>query len=197
MGASTSSILSEFYLQHLENSEIFNLLTRHNIEGYFRYVDDILIVYNESKTNIDNLLDRFNNITPKLKFTIEKEVERKINFLDITISRDPNKLSIDIYRKPTYSDIIIPNDSFHPKEHKLAVIRYLYNRMNSYKLSSENLLEENNTIQQILHNNGFDTSTANGIQGKKIMTVRKHSGQNLLILEKKPEPSQKLSRIPM
>ena len=92
MGSPTSSILSEFYLQHLENSEIFNLLTHHNIEGYFRYVDYILIAYNESKTNIDNLLDRFNNVTPKLKFTIEKEVERKINFLDIMISRDPKKV---------------------------------------------------------------------------------------------------------
>ena len=71
MGAPTSSI-SEFYLQHLENSEIFSLLKRHNTEGYFRYVNDILIIYNKSKTNVDNLLDCFNNITPKLKFTIEK-----------------------------------------------------------------------------------------------------------------------------
>ena len=39
--------------------------------------------------------------------------------------------------------------------------------MNSYKLSSENLLKENNTIRQILHNNGFDTSIVNSIQGKK------------------------------
>jgi len=29
----------------------YDILTNHNIEGYFRYVDDILIVYNESKTN--------------------------------------------------------------------------------------------------------------------------------------------------
>ena len=62
---------------------------------------------------------------------------------------------------------IIPNDSRRPKEDNLAAIRYLYNRMNSYKLSSENLHEENNTIQQILHNNGFDTSIAKSIQGKK------------------------------
>ena len=83
------------------------------------------IVYNESKQT-DRLLHQFNNITPKMKFTIQKEVECKINFLDITISRDLEKLSIDIYRKPTYSDIIIPRDSCHPTEHKLAAIRYLY-----------------------------------------------------------------------
>jgi len=72
MEAPTSSILSELYLQYLENSKIFNLLLDHNVEGYFRYVDDMFIVYNESKTSIDNLLDPFNNLTPKLKFTLEK-----------------------------------------------------------------------------------------------------------------------------
>ena len=44
----------------------------HNVVGYFRYVDDILIVYNEDITNNDTLLHQFNNLTPKLKFTIEK-----------------------------------------------------------------------------------------------------------------------------
>jgi hypothetical protein len=49
MGAPTSSIFSEFYLQHLESTNIYDILTNHDIEGYFRYVDDILIVYNETK----------------------------------------------------------------------------------------------------------------------------------------------------
>jgi len=52
MGAPTSSILSEFYLQHQENSRIYDLLRNHNIAGYFRYVEDNLIIYDESTTNI-------------------------------------------------------------------------------------------------------------------------------------------------
>ena len=102
-----------------------------------------------------------------MKFTIEKEVECKINFLDITISRDSEKLSIDIYRKPTGSDIIIPHDFCHPTEHKLAVVQYLYDRMNMYKLSSENLHKENNAIQQVLHNNGFETAITKSLHRKK------------------------------
>jgi hypothetical protein len=43
MGAPTSSILSEIYLQYIEHNKIFENLTYHNILGYFRYVDDILI----------------------------------------------------------------------------------------------------------------------------------------------------------
>jgi hypothetical protein len=77
----------------------------------------------------------FNNISPKLKFTIEKEIEHKIKFLDITINREPNKMSVNIYKKPAYTDFIIPNDSCHHREHKMAAIHYLYNRMNTYHLS--------------------------------------------------------------
>jgi len=52
MGAPTSSILSEFYLQHLESHKIYSLLLNHKVEGYFRYADDTLIIYNEDNTNI-------------------------------------------------------------------------------------------------------------------------------------------------
>jgi hypothetical protein len=114
-------------------------------------VDDILILYNESTTNIENLLHCCNNLTPKLKFTLEKEVERKINFLDPTIHREQNSFSIDIYRKPTF------RDSCHPEEHKLAATRYLYNRLDNYHLPPDRRQREGNLIQQILHNNGYST----------------------------------------
>ena len=41
MVAPSSSILSEIYLQFLENTEALNILTKPGIESYFRYVDDI------------------------------------------------------------------------------------------------------------------------------------------------------------
>jgi hypothetical protein len=50
-------------------------------------------------------------LTPTLKFTIEKETENKINFLDISITTNDDSLSFSIYRKPTTTDTIIPNDS--------------------------------------------------------------------------------------
>jgi len=62
---------------------------KHNIKGYFRYVDDILLVYIDNTTNIHNVLDEFNNPTPKLKFTLEEEQNNRISFLDITIKKEP------------------------------------------------------------------------------------------------------------
>jgi hypothetical protein len=43
---------------------------------------------------------------PKIKFTMEKEVNNKINFLDLSRAKTLNKLLLAIYRKPT-TDLII------------------------------------------------------------------------------------------
>jgi hypothetical protein len=137
MGAPSSSVFSEIYLQNLGNTKIAETLLKHKFEGYFRYVDDILVMYKEDQTNIHNVLDDFNSAIPNMKFTLEKEENNKINFLDITTAKEHDSL-FEIYRKPTTTDVIIPNDSCHPSEHKTAAIRYFYSRMKLYKLTPEN-----------------------------------------------------------
>jgi hypothetical protein len=50
MGAPTSAILAEAYIQHMEHTQLYPILIKHQIMGYFRYVDDIRITYNRNKT---------------------------------------------------------------------------------------------------------------------------------------------------
>jgi hypothetical protein len=45
--------------------------------AYYRYVDDILIILDQQKTNIEQTLEEFNNIQPYINFTIEKEQQEK------------------------------------------------------------------------------------------------------------------------
>jgi hypothetical protein len=144
MGATNSSIFSEIYLQYIENTKFYNILIKHRIEGYFRYVGDILVVYNETKTNTHNILDAFKNTLPNLNFTLEEDGNNKINFLDVTITKNDSKLSFDIQRKPSFTYTIIPNDSCHPCEHKLSAVRFLVNRMTTYNLDPTNI--QKNTI---------------------------------------------------
>jgi hypothetical protein len=104
-------------------------------------------------------------------------MEHKMNFLGITIDREPNKMSIDIYRKLTYTDVIIPNVSCHPREHKMAVIHYLYNRRNTYQLSPEKRQKESISIQQILKNNGYNTTILQYYNLRKYIQKRKTKGR--------------------
>jgi hypothetical protein len=67
---------------------------------HFRYVDDILIMHDQNKTNIDHTLDEFNKLQPTINFTIEKEHE-SINFLDLKIYQKEKICNFIVYRKPT------------------------------------------------------------------------------------------------
>jgi hypothetical protein len=72
MGAPTYALLSEVYIQHLKYTSIADILKKRQIRDHYIYVDDILIIYDERKTNIINMLENFNAINLKLKFTIEQ-----------------------------------------------------------------------------------------------------------------------------
>jgi hypothetical protein len=100
----------------------------------------------------------FNNLSPSLKFTLELEENNKLDFLDLTLTKTDTNISFNIHRKPTTTDVIIPRDSCHPQEHKLAAIRYLLNRANTYDLNPTNKQAEIDTIKTILQNNGYDVS---------------------------------------
>jgi hypothetical protein len=68
MGASSFSILSEIYLQFIQHNEILKILTDQKIISYSRYVD----VYNHTLTNIEQVIEAFNNIYNNIQFTLEK-----------------------------------------------------------------------------------------------------------------------------
>jgi hypothetical protein len=88
------------------------------------------------------MLQEFNTVYPKLKFTLEPETHKKIYYLDITINKQNNKLMFGIYSKPTTTNTILHNNSCRPNEHKRSAINYLINRMNTYHLTPENKDQE-------------------------------------------------------
>jgi hypothetical protein len=47
MGAPTSSIMAETYIQHMEYKHIYSVLRTQQITAYFRYISDILIIYDQ------------------------------------------------------------------------------------------------------------------------------------------------------
>jgi hypothetical protein len=131
MVAPTSAIFAETFIQFLEHTVIYKILEKHQIIDYYRHVDDILIIYNSEHTDTQNTLKELNTVHPNLKLTLETETHNKINYFDITINKQQDKLTFGIYRKPTTTDTIIHNNSCHPNGHKRSAISYRINRMNT------------------------------------------------------------------
>jgi hypothetical protein len=146
--------LSKVFLQYTEHTVIYDILLHNNILGYFRYVDDILIVCDSGKTDITNVVDSFNTATHSMQFTVEKEQNNQISFLDITIKKEYSHIAYNIHRKPTATDIIVPQESCHPTENKHSAITYLQNRNETYLTDEHSKQQEQHIINHTLRNNG-------------------------------------------
>ena len=88
MGAPSTSILSEIFLQNIEHTHLPGLAEKHKPVNYFRFVDDILIIYDSQHTIINAILSDFNSIHPKKQYTEETEQNNTIDYLDITIQKN-------------------------------------------------------------------------------------------------------------
>jgi hypothetical protein len=90
-----------------------------------------------------------------IKLNATPETNDTVNFLDLSITRKPTCLELDIYRKPTATDTTINFLSNHPLEHKLAAYRLFINRMVSLPLSEAQRRKEWRNITQTAHNNNI------------------------------------------
>ena len=101
MGAPTSSIFSEVYLQYMECTSFVDILNQQKILGLFHYVGDIPIIYGKTAADIDNIIETFNSIHPTLTFSKEDETDNSLSFLDVTLRRTENNFTVTLCRIPT------------------------------------------------------------------------------------------------
>jgi hypothetical protein len=117
MGSPISNTIAEIFLQYLENTHLKQILETKNIRFYTRYVDDILMIYITKHTTPKTIHNLINKTHPNLQFTPTHEHNNSISFLDLLLIRQPDKIEMDIFRKPTTTDTTINYTSKHPIEH--------------------------------------------------------------------------------
>ena len=67
-----------------------------------RFIDDVISAV--SRNEIDILLQHLNSIEPSIQFTVEREINGYLAFLDLNVHRTvEGKLETDVYRKPTHT----------------------------------------------------------------------------------------------
>jgi hypothetical protein len=106
-------------------------------------------------TDINKVFNKFNEINQKLKFKVERENNKKLNFLDVTLQRTNKNIEASIYRKPTATSTMIHKKSCHPLEQKMSGVNYLLNRIIAYPIPKQNKYMEINTCQHMLLENGY------------------------------------------
>ena len=90
---------------------------------YLRYVDDILAAFDNEQDSL-NFLNFLNNRHPNIKFTIGKQINHSIAFLDVFISRINNQnLTIQTYHKLSYTGLPLNFKGFTSFSFKISLIK--------------------------------------------------------------------------
>ena len=87
---------------------------------YLRYADDVLADFEKEQDSL-NVLNFLINEHPNIKFTIEKQVNHFIAFLDIFIPDiDNQNLRLQTYHKLTYTGLLLNCKSFTSLSYKIS-----------------------------------------------------------------------------
>ena len=109
-----------------------------------------------SPTWVDSFHDHLNSINPYIQFTIEKESDGQLPFLDILLNREEDgSISTSVYRKATHTDQYLSFHSHHPAVHKRAVVRTLMCRTEALFSSGVSRAQEEKLVSQALQGNGY------------------------------------------
>ena len=98
---------------------------------YKRYMDDTFVIF-QSEAQAERFLVYINTINENIQITMEKEVNNRLPFLDMTVERLNNKFSTNIYRKLAFTCLGLSFFSFLPYAFKVTAIKSLIYRAYNY-----------------------------------------------------------------
>ena len=96
---------------------------------FHRYMDDILRSIKEEE--IEVLLGRINSLHPNLKFTVEKESDSQLPFLDMVIERRDGQLTSGWHQKPTDTGLCLSYHACAPQRYKRNTIQGMVHRIHN------------------------------------------------------------------
>ena len=169
MGSPLSGVLACLYLEFLERDYIKKILPKNCT--YTRYIDDILFIC-PKRTNIEDLLQKLNNIDNNIQFTCENENNGTLPFLDVLIHNTGPNLTFDVYRKSTNKNDLINFYSHHNLKIKRGLIIGFFIR--AIRICSPNFLDnEIAFITQTFRKLGYPEQIINNTKKKAFKILRK------------------------
>ena len=127
MGSPLAPVLANIFMDFYE-SKWLNEYNLNKPKFYLRYVDDILASFDKEQDSLD-FLNFLNKRHPNIKFTIEKQTNHSIAFLDVFISGINNQnLTLQTYHKSTYIGLLLNFKGFASFSYKISLIKCLIDR---------------------------------------------------------------------
>ena len=120
MGSPLAPVLANIFMD-FHKSKWLNEYDLNKPKFYLRYVNDILAASDNGHDSL-NFLDFLNTWHPNIKFTIEKQINHCITFLDVFISGINNQISHLKHHKLTYTGLLLNFKCFTSFSSKISLI---------------------------------------------------------------------------
>ncbi|XP_077277990.1 uncharacterized protein LOC143906075 [Temnothorax americanus] len=191
MGSPLSPMAADIVLQDLETIALATL--KYIPPFYKKYIDDITLA--APSALLQHTLDVFNSFHPRLKFTIEIGEDDTLNFLEITMILNNNRLTFDWFHKPTFS-VRYLFLSQHPAYKKRGTAIGLIDR--AFLLSHPSLHAKNlRLVIEILLNNCYPLELIFRILGERLKFLfNRDSNTNVRQNEEEVTPFFTLPYVP-
>ena len=99
----------------------------------------------------DFILSVLNSFYPQIQFTYEKEIDLKVNILDVLLISNGSKLSTKVYMKLSNTNIFIYWNSFATIQWKRSTLNMLISRVYIVSFNTYHLNAELKYIRQIFN----------------------------------------------
>ena len=162
MGSPLGPSFANIFMSHLE--ELFFDQCPNSFKPIFyrRYVDDTFLLFTE-EYHAQLFLDYVNSFHPNITFTMEKECNGRISFLDILVSRFEGNFVTGIFRKKTFTGLGLNFFSHCPLVFKINSCRTLIHRAFSLCSNWNSFHLEVNFLQTYFKNNCYPLDLFNKI----------------------------------
>ena len=110
--------------------------------------------------SLDEFLGHLNSQKPAIQFTMEKEEDGKIAFLDVLVEKKGTLAATSIFRKKTHTDRYMNYDSHHHARIKSSIIKCLGTRAKNVCRATK-MIEERNHLKQLFQANGYPAQMVN------------------------------------
>ena len=156
MGSPLGPSFANFFLGHLERYKFFHN-SDINPKLYVRYVDDIFAVFSEN-VSVDPFFNHINQQHPQIKFTVENSENNILAFLDTQIKLEDDHFESIVYRKQTYTGVLLNIEAVCPMNWKKGLILGAINRASIICSTKEAFLSEVEKLKLIFWKNGYSKS---------------------------------------
>lgn len=138
MGSPVFPPLAILFMANLEDRAISTFPLKPKV--WKRYVDDIFVIWQHGRNELNNFFHHISSVNEKIKFTMKMEENGKLPFLDILLYRTAlKKIGHTVYRKPTHTNRYLHANSHHHPSQLNGILKTLISR--SKLLTDEEHLE--------------------------------------------------------